>query len=148
MQQFVKDYYNYQALVFHDFIESTIEMIDKCLEMEGDYKLKDHEKDSLKAFRLLFTGQLVDDIQQNLNTGQVTEETVEKRVRLEEEMLKFIKDRANLPPIGKILLDYIMTNYLSKFRNSLLFELRMFERGISNANESDLTPNTDRCKTP
>lgn len=79
-------------------------------------------------------GQLVEDIQRDLATGHVTEETIEKRVKLDEEVAKFIVEKMNLSPMGKIFLEYFITNHTSNYRSSLLFELRMLGGGSGNAN--------------
>ena len=134
MQQPAIEYYKLQAQNFACLIKSTIEMIDKFLGLSGKDQLSEQDKATFRAFKLLFMGQLVEDIQQDLATGRVTEETIEKRVKLDEEVAKFIVEKMNLNPMGKIFFEYLIANHTSNYRNSLLFELRMLGRGSGNAN--------------
>ena len=134
MQQPVIEYYKLQAQNFACLIKSTIEMIDKFLGLSGKDQLSEQDKATFRAFKLLFVGQLVEDIQQDLATGRVTGETIEKRVKLDEEVAKFIVEKMNLNPMGKIFFEYLIANHTSNYRNSLLFELRMLGGGSGNAN--------------
>ena len=134
MQQPAIEYYKLQAQNFACRIKSTIEMIDKFLGLSGKDQLSEPDKATFRAFKLLFMGQLVEDIQRDLATGHVTEETIEKRVKLDEEVAKFIVEKMNLNPMGKIFFEYLIANHTSNYRNSLLFELRMLGRGSGNAN--------------
>lgn len=134
MQQPAIEYYKLQAQNFACLIKSTIEMIDKFLGLSGKDQLSEQDKAAFRAFKLLFMGQLVEDIQQDLATGRVTEETIEKRVKLDEEVAKFMMEKMNLNPMGKIFFEYLITNHTSNYRNSLLFELRMLGGGSGNTN--------------
>ena len=74
MQQPAIEYYKLQAQNFACLIKSTIEMIDKFQGLSGKDQLSEQDKAAFRAFKLLFMGQLVEDIQQDLATGRVTEE--------------------------------------------------------------------------
>ena len=126
MQQPAIEYYKLQAQNFACLIKSTIEMIDKFQGLSGKDQLSEQDKAAFRAFKLLFMGQLVEDIQQDLATGRVTEETIEKRGKLDEEVAKFMME--------KIFFEYLITNHTSNYRNSLLFELRMLGGGPGNTN--------------
>ena len=66
MQQPAIEYYKLQAQNFACLIKSTIEMIDKFLGLSGKDQLSEQDKATFRAFKLLFMGQLVEDIQQDL----------------------------------------------------------------------------------
>ena len=60
----------------------------------------------MRGVRAVYSGQLIEDIKRDLASGNVTMETVEKRVQVDVDACKAVIDLLNPTPMGKILLGY------------------------------------------
>lgn len=115
-------YYRQQE-AFKRYVFAMLSALDKYQEDNYD-KMTSQQKTVLTAMKSLFIGGLVTDIQQDLATGNVTIETVEKRVKLEEETWKIIKKMFNPDPIWDVFLELLFNQKLQLYRNSLLQQVK------------------------
>ena len=116
-------YYRQQEEAFTRYVFSMLSALDKYQEDNYD-KMTSQQKKVLTAMKSLFIGGLVTDIQKDLATGNVTTETVEKRVKLEQETLKIIKKMFNPDPIWDVFLELLFNQKLQLYRNSLLQQVK------------------------
>ena len=73
----------------------------------------------VRGLRAIYSGQLIEDIKRDLVSGNVTMETVEKRVQLDVDACKAVIDLLNPSPIGKILLELILAEQANAKRTDL-----------------------------
>lgn len=71
------------------------------------------------GLKVNYSGQLVEDFKRNLVSGNVTMETVEKRVKLDVDVCKAVIDLLNPSPIGKIILELILAGQANAMRTDL-----------------------------
>ncbi|MBQ9878156.1 MAG: hypothetical protein IJM29_04535 [Bacteroidales bacterium] len=116
-------YYRQQEEAFTRYVFSMLSALDKYQEDNYD-KMTSQQKKVLTAMKSLFIGGLVTDIQKDLATGNVTTETVEKRVKLEQETWKIIKKMFNRDPIWDVFLELLFNQKLQLYRNSLLQQVK------------------------
>ena len=73
----------------------------------------------MRGLRAIYSGQLIEDIKRDLVSGNVTMDTVEKRVQLDVDTCKAVIDLLNPSPIGKILLELILAEQTNAMRTDL-----------------------------
>lgn len=119
-------YYQQQAKDFEAYVESVLKGIKEFLAQNED-RLNRQQKRELKAVTSLYMGALVGDIQRDLSTYSVTMDTIEKRVELEVESAKIIKEVFPLDKIHSVFFDCLFSIYLEQFRRNLVWSMRRME---------------------
>lgn len=119
-------YYQQQAKDFGAYVESVLKGIKVFLAQNED-QLDSQQKGELKAITSLYMGTLVGDIQRDLSSNNVTMDTIEKRVELEVESVKIIKEVFPLDKIQSVFFDCMLSIYLEQFRRNLVWSMRRME---------------------
>lgn len=119
-------YYQQQAKDFGAYVESVLKGIKVFLAQNED-QLDSQQKGELKAITSLYMGALVGDIQRDLSSNNVTMDTIEKRVELEVESVKIIKEVFPLDKIQSVFFDCMLSIYLEQFRRNLVWSMRRME---------------------
>ena len=119
-------YYQQQAKDFGAYVESVLKGIKVFLAQNED-QLDSQQKGELKAITSLYMGTLVGDIQRDLSSNNVTMDTIEKRVELEVESVKIIKEVFLLDKIQSVFFDCMLSIYLEQFRRNLVWSMRRME---------------------
>ena len=73
----------------------------------------------MRGLKAIYSGQLIENIKRDLASGNVTMETVEKRVHLDVDACKAVIDMLNPSPIGKILLELILAEQANAMKTNL-----------------------------
>ena len=73
----------------------------------------------VRGLKAIYSGQIIEDIKRDLESGNVTMATVEKRVQLDVDARKAVLDLLNPSPIGKILLELILAEQANAMRTNL-----------------------------
>ena len=92
--------------------------MEKILELKGDH-VTEQQRAAVRGVKAIYTGQIIEDIKNDLASGHVTMDTVEKRVQLDVDACKTILDLLNPSPIGKILLELILAEQANALRTNL-----------------------------
>ena len=117
-QDYIKQYYHLQHESFCDHIKNVVDAFEKILELQGDQVTK-QQRAAIRGLKTLYTGQIIKDIKNDLASGHVTMDTVEKRVQLDVDACKAIIDLINPSPVGKILLELILAEQANAKRTNL-----------------------------
>ena len=75
------------------------------------------------GLRAIFSGRIIEDIKRDLASGNVTMETVEKRVRPDLETGKAVIELLNPSAMGKMLLELILAEQLNALRTNLMNQI-------------------------
>lgn len=119
-------YYQQKAKDFEASVESVLKGIMEFLTQNED-QLNPQQKRELKAVTSLYMGAFVGDIQRDFSTYSVTMDTIEKRVELEVESAKIIKEVFPLDRIHSVFFDCLFSIYLEQFRRNLVWSMRRME---------------------
>lgn len=119
-------YYQQQAKDFEASVESVLKGIMEFLTQNED-QLNPQQKRELKAVTSLYMGAFVGDIQRDFSTYSGTMDTIEKRVELEVESAKIIKEVFPLDKIHSVFFDCLFSIYLEQFRRNLVWSMRRME---------------------
>lgn len=92
--------------------------MEKILELK-DNQVTDQQRAAVRGLKVIYSGQLMEDIKRDLASGNVTMETVEKRVQLDVDACNAVIDLLNPSPIGKILLELILAEQANALRTNL-----------------------------
>ena len=117
-QDYIQEYYRLQNESFCDHVKTVVDALEKILELK-DNQAPDQQRVVVRGLRAIYSGQLIEDIKRDLVSGNVTMETVEKRVQLDVDACKAVIDLLNPSPIGKILLELILAEQANAMRTNL-----------------------------
>ena len=117
-QNYSQEYYRLQNESFCDHVKAVVDALEKILELK-DNQVSDQQRAVVRGLRAIYSGQLIEDIKRDLVSGNVTMETVEKRVQLDVDACKAVTDLLNPSPIEKILLELILAEQANAMRTNL-----------------------------
>lgn len=117
-QNYIQEYYRLQHESFCEHVKVVVDALEKILELK-DNQVTDQQRAVVRGMKATYAGQLTEDIKRDLASGNVTLETVEKRVQLDVEVCKAAIDLMNPNPIGKILLELILAEQANAMRTNL-----------------------------
>ncbi len=117
-QNYIQEYYRLQHESFCDHVKAVVDAFEKILELK-DNQVTDQQRAVVRGLRAIYSGQLIEDIKRDLVSGNVTMETVEKRVQLDVDACKAVIDLLNPSPIEKILLELILAEQANAMRTNL-----------------------------
>lgn len=117
-QTYIQEYYRLQHESFCDHVKTVIDALEKILELK-DNQVTAQQRAAVRGLKAIYSGQLIEDIKRDLASGNVTIETVEKRVQLDVDACKAVIDLMNPSPIGKILLELILAEQANAMRTNL-----------------------------
>ena len=117
-QDYIEQYYRLQHESFCDHIKAVVEALEKVLELKGD-QVTEQQRAAVLGLKEIYTDQVVEDIKNDLASGHVTMETVEKRVQLDVDVCRTVINLLNPSPLGKILLELILVEQTNAWRTNL-----------------------------
>ena len=117
-QDYIQEYYRLQNESFCDHIKTVVDALEKILELK-DHQVTEQQRAVVRGLKAIYSGQLIEDIKRDLVSGNVTMETVEKRVQLDVDACKAVTDLLNPSPIEKILLELILAEQANAMRTNL-----------------------------
>ena len=117
-QNYIQEYYRLQNESFCDHVKAVVDALEKILELK-DNQVTDQQRAVVRGLKAIYSGQLIEDIKRDLVSGNVTMETVEKRVQLDVDACKAVIDLLNPSPIGKIFLELILAEQANAMRTNL-----------------------------
>ena len=117
-QDYIQEYYRLQNESFCDHVKAVVDALEKILEL-NDNQVTDQQRAVVRGLRAIYSGQLIEDIKRDLVSGNVTMESVEKRVQLDVDACKAVIDLLNPSPIEKILLELILAEQANAMRTNL-----------------------------
>ena len=117
-QNYIQEYCRLQHESFCDHVEAVVDALEKILELK-DNQVTAQQRAAVRGVKAIFSGQLIEDIKRDLASGNVTMETVEKRVQLDVDACKAVIDLLNPSPIGKIFLELILAEQANAMRTNL-----------------------------
>ena len=117
-QDYIQEYYRLQNESFCDHVKTVVDALEKILEL-NDNQVTDQQRAVVRGLRAIYSGQLIEDIKRDLVSGNVTMESVEKRVQLDVDACKAVIDLLNPSPIGKIFLELILAEQANAMRTNL-----------------------------
>lgn len=117
-QTYIQEYYRLQHEAFCDHVKTVVDALEKILELKGN-QVTAQQRAVVRGLKAIYSGQLIEDIKRDLASGNVTLETVEKRVQLDVDACKAVIDLLNPSPIGKILLELILAEQANAMRMNL-----------------------------
>ncbi len=117
-QTYMQEYYRLQHEAFCDHVNAVVDALEKILELKGE-QVTAQQRAAVRGLKAIYSGQLIEDIKRDLASGNVTMETVEKRVQLDVDACKAVIDLLNPSPIGKILLELILAEQANAMKTNL-----------------------------
>ena len=117
-QDYIQEYYSLQHESFCDHVKAVVDALEKILELK-DHQVTEQQRAVVCGLKAIYSGQLIEDIKRDLVSGNVTMETVEKRVQLDVDACKAVIDLLNPSPIGKIFLELILAEQANAMRTNL-----------------------------
>lgn len=118
LQTYIQEYYRLQHEAFCDHVKTVVDALEKILELKGN-QVTAQQCAAVRGLKAIYSGQLIEDIKRDLASGNVTMETVEKRVQLDVDACKAVIDLLNPSPIGKILLELILAEQANSMKTNL-----------------------------
>lgn len=117
-QNYIQEYSRLQNEAFCDHVKAVVDALEKILELK-DNQVTGQQRAAVRGVKAIYSGQLIEDIKRDLASGNVTMETVEKRVQLDVDVCKAVMDLMNPNPIGKIFLELILAEQANAMRTNL-----------------------------
>lgn len=117
-QDYIQEYYRLQNESFCDHVKAVVDALEKILELK-DKHVTEQQRAAVRGMKAIYSGQLIEDIKRDLRSGNVTMDTVEKRVQLDVDMCRAVIDLLNPSPMGKILLELILAEQANAMRTNL-----------------------------
>lgn len=117
-QNYIQEYYRLQNESFCDHVKAVVDALEKILDFK-DNQVTDQQRAVVRGLKAFYSGQLIEDIKRDLVSGNVTMETVEKRVQLDVDACKAVIDLLKPSPIEKILLELILAEQANAMRTNL-----------------------------
>ena len=124
MTELLAEYLKLQEKQFDVYVKSIIKMLDKYYDMKDDC-VPVQAKQILGVMKSSLLSQTVEDIKQDLLTGNVTMNTINKRVQLDKDIAGMAIDKFCPNPAAKVFLEFRLNNYVASMRNGIVFQLRM-----------------------
>ena len=118
LQNYIQEYYRLQHESFCDHVKVVVDALERILELE-DNQVTAQQRAAVRGLKAIYSRQLIEDIKRDLASGNVTMETVEKRVQLDVDAFKAVIDLLNPSPVGKILLELILAEHANAMRTNL-----------------------------
>lgn len=117
-QNYIQEYYRLQHESFCDHVKAVIDALERVLELK-DNQVTPQQRAAVRGLKAIYSGQFIEDIKRDLVSGNMTMETVEKRVQLDVDACKTVIDLLNPSPMGKILLELILAEQANAMRTNL-----------------------------
>ena len=115
---YIQEYYRLQHEAFCDHVKTVVAALEKIMELKGN-QVTAQQRAAVRGLKTIYSGQLIEDIKRDLASGNVTMDTVEKRVQLDVEACKAVILLLNPRPIEKILLELILAEQANAMRTNL-----------------------------
>ena len=116
---YIQEYYRLQHEAFCDHVKTVVAALEKIMELKGN-QVTAQQRAAVRGLKTIYSGQLIEDIKRDLASGNVTMDTVEKRVQLDVDACKAVIDLLNpSPTTGKILLELILAEQANAKRTNL-----------------------------
>lgn len=128
-QTYIQEYYRLQHESFCDHVKAVVDALEKILELK-DNQVTGQQRAAVRGLKAIYSGQLIEDIKHDLESGNVTMDTVDKRVQLDVEVCKAVIDLLNPSPIGKILLELILAEQANAMRTNLKNQVLWLNNGL------------------
>ena len=129
-EDYIAQYYRLQHESFCDHIKAVVDALEKILDLKGN-QVTEQQRTVVCGLKALYGGQVIEDIKRDLASGDVTMDTVEKRVQLDVDACKAVIDLMNPSPIGKILLELILAEQANAMRTNLKSQVMWMNNGKS-----------------
>lgn len=129
-ENYIQEYYHLQHESFCDHIKAVVDALEKILDMKGN-QVTEQQRTVVCGLKALYGGQVIEDIKRDLASGDVTMDTVEKRVQLDVDACKAVIELMNPSPIGKILLELILAEQANAMRTNLKSQVMWMNNGKS-----------------
>ena len=129
-EDYIAQYYHLQLESFCDHIKAVVDALEKILDMKGN-QVTEQQRTVVCGLKALYSGQVIEDIKRDLASGDVTMDTVEKRVQLDVDACKAVIELMNPSPIGKILLELILAEQANAMRTNLKSQVMWMNNGKS-----------------
>lgn len=133
-QTYIQEYYRLQHEAFCDHVKIVVDALEKILELKGN-QVTAQQRAAVRGLKAIYSGQLIEDIKRDLASGNVTMDTVEKRVQLDVEACKAVIPLLNPSPIGKILLELILAEQANVMRTNLKNQVLCCNEAINKVSE-------------
>ena len=117
-QDNIQQYYHHEHESFLSHVKAVIDALEKILELRDD-QVTNLQKAEIRGLKSLYNSQQVKDIENDLASGNVSMETVEKRVQLEEDACKAVIELLNPTATGKIFHDLLVAEHINAMRRNL-----------------------------
>ena len=117
-QDYIQEYYRLQNESFCDHVKAVVDALEKILELKEKH-VTEQQRAAVRGMKAIYSGQFIEDIKRDLRSGNVTMDTVEKRVQLDVDMCRAMIDLLNPSPMGKILLELILAEQANAMRTNL-----------------------------
>ena len=117
-EDYIAQYYHLQHESFCDHIKVVVDALETILNLKGN-QVTEQQRTMVHGLKVLYTGQVIEDIKCDLASGHVTMGTVEKRVQLDVDTCKAVIELMNPNPIGKILHELILSEQANALRTNL-----------------------------
>ena len=119
VQDYIQEYYHLQHKSFCDHVKTVVDALEKIMELK-DTQVTAQQRAAVRGLKAIYSGQLIEDIKRDLASGNVTMDTVEKRVQLDVDACEAVIDLLNpSPTTGKILLELILAEQANAKRTNL-----------------------------
>lgn len=134
LQNYIQEYSRLQHEAFCDHVKTVVDALEKILELKGN-QVTAQQRAAVRGLKAIYSGQLIEDIKRDLASGNVTMDTVEKRVQLDVEACKAVIPLLNPSPIGKILLELILAKQANVMRTNLKNQVLCCNEAINKVSE-------------
>jgi hypothetical protein len=99
-QTYIQEYGRLQHEAFCDHVKTVVDALEKILELKGN-QVTAQQRAAVRGLKAIYSGQLIEDIKRDLASGNVTMDTVEKRVQLDVEACKAVIPLLNPSPMER-----------------------------------------------
>ena len=114
-QSSIQQSYPLHHSAFLSHVKSGLDALEKMVELKGE-QVMEQERGAGHGLKALYESWVVEDTERDLESGHVSMETVEKRVRLDVDASKVIIEGMNSGPMGKILLELLVAEHAHAMR--------------------------------
>lgn len=117
-QSLIQQYYHPQHSAFLSHVRPVLDALEKMLVLKEN-QVTEQERTAVHGPKASCESRVVEDTERDLESGHVSMETVEKRVRLDIDACKEIIEEMNPSPMGKILLELLVAEHANAMRTEL-----------------------------
>ena len=132
---FISEYLKIQHESFEGHVKSVLKALDAFLKLSEESQMSDQQKSVVRKIKLLYEGYLVEHVANDLRAGIFSEETIDNRLRLEEEACHSLIEMFNPNPQGRIILDFLLSEHISAMRCNLKYQAAILEAMKHDASE-------------